>query len=216
MIVRIVGILEALEGNRAVVAPETPGGVPATLAYEVLVPTYLGQRLAGQVGERVTFQTIEYLESQGQGTSFIPRLLGFATADERAFFELFTTVKGLGNKRALRALAEEPALIAQAIASRDSRRLQALPEIGKRLAETVVAELFGKVDQFALPMTGGGPAEPRPRTRGMSAAAGEAVEALVSLGESRADAERMVFRTVDRDRDLQTTEQILQASLAAR
>src|SRR5712671_6350629 len=95
-----------------------------------------------------------YLEGQGQGTSFVPRVLGFATPREREFFELFTTVKGLGNKRALRALAREPVEIAGAIAEKNTRALQELPEIGKRLAETVIAELTGKVEKFVVDLAG--------------------------------------------------------------
>jgi Holliday junction DNA helicase RuvA len=217
MIVRLSGVIEAIDGTRAVVA--APGGTG--LAYEVLLPAYLSRRLqeAGAVGREVTLHTLEYLEGQGQGTSFVPRLIGFATARERAFFELFTTVKGLGNRRALRALAAEPGEIAAAIASRDSRRLKQLPEIGPRLAETIVAELKGKADSFAEFGTGvaAGAIEAKD---GVSLpplpAAEEAVGALVALGESRQEAERKVSRAMARSPGLAETGQIIQAALAGR
>ncbi len=59
----------------------------------------------------ITLTTFQYLESQGQGSSVIPRLVGFQSTAEREFFELFTTVKGIGNRRALRAMAEDPGVI---------------------------------------------------------------------------------------------------------
>lgn len=214
MIVRLSGILESLDGNQAVVAP--PSGDGPGLAYEVLLPAYLARRLAeqGAIGRPVTFATLQYLEGQGQATSFVPRLLGFASAREREFFELFTTVKGLGNKRALRALAAEPGEIAAAIASRDTRRLKQLPEIGPRLAETIVAELRGKVEAFAvgMPAADGQPGAPLPPTP----VAEEAVSALVSLGETRSDAERKVSRVLQRNPALADTGEILQAALAGR
>ncbi len=218
MIVRLRGILEDVNGNTAVVAPEGGG-----MAYEVLLPAYYAQRLTagdgGMIGQPITLYTTQYLESVGQGTSFVPRILGFASPREREFFSLFTSVKGLGAKRALRALAIEPGEIAAAILARDARTLQKLPEIGKRLAETMIVELTGKVDTYADLST-----RPEGSRIGAAAAAAarrdpafeDAVTALVALGESRPEAERMVTRAVQKDPGLKTTEQILQGALAAR
>jgi len=185
MICRIAGTLESLEANTATLA--LPGGV----WREVLVPAYLAERLAPRAGSTVTLSTIEYLESHNQGSSFTPRLIGFLSPHEREFFELLTTVKGIGTRKALRAMAVSPALIARAVASRDVGALKQLPEIGKRLAETVIAELHGKVDAFLSPdeiagielKAGGTPRSP---------VADEAVAALVTLGEPPEQAARRV------------------------
>ncbi|MEY4827026.1 MAG: Holliday junction ATP-dependent helicase RuvA, partial [Planctomycetota bacterium] len=111
------------------------------LAYEVLVPAADVTALAGQRGATVRFVTLHYLEGQGQGSSFWPRLIGFRSAEDRDFFELFTTVKGIGNRKALRALQRPFAEVAAAIARRDEKALTGLPEIGKKMAETIVVEL---------------------------------------------------------------------------
>src|SRR4051794_25440863 len=55
----------------------------------------------------------------GAGGNIEPRLVGFLRADDRAFFNLFITVKGIGPKKALRALVLPTGDIAQAIESRD-------------------------------------------------------------------------------------------------
>ncbi len=190
MIRRISGTLERVEGSAALVQIE---GSP--IVYEVLLPVHLAARLADQPGPRpVTFHTMQLLEGLGQGTSFVPRLLGFASESDRKFFELFTTVKGIGNRKALRAMAQEPAWIAAAIARKDAKALQELPEIGKRMAETVVAELFGKVDAYLL----GDLDDPAMiESRSMPPAAEEAISALVALGQPRTDAERMVARAIE-------------------
>ncbi len=190
MICRITGTLEAIEGNTGTIQPT---GVPG-LAYEVLLPAFLGERLAGHVGEMVTLVTFHYLEGQAQGSSYEPRLIGFSNARERAFFELFTTVKGIGNRKALRAMAVEPARIAAAIASKDAKSLTKLPEIGKRLAETMIAELSGKVETYL------GDADITAFQGGMESRATskrtpeveEAIAVLVTLGESLVEAERRV------------------------
>ncbi|MCL4741928.1 MAG: hypothetical protein KJZ54_06950 [Phycisphaerales bacterium] len=209
MITRIAGTLVSVDARGAVVQPEGTG-----LAYEVLLPAYLGDRLASEVGRRIVLHTLEYLEAQGQGTSFVPRLIGFESRDDRRFFEVFTTVKGMGNKRALRALAVPPGEVAALVVSKDSKGLQRLPEIGKRVAETVIVELSGKLDGFvnadALERRAGSLAEP---SVGISPAATEAVQALIALGETRDAAERLVDRAVRRSNGtLTTADQILAAA----
>jgi len=190
MICRISGKLEAIEGFTGTIQPT---GVPG-LAYEVMLPAFLSERLAGRVGEMVTLVTFHYLEGQAQGSSFEPRLVGFATDKERAFFELFTTVKGIGNRKALRAMAVEPARIAAAIASKDAKSLTKLPEIGKRLAETIIAELSGKVETYLgdAEITAFQGALESKATSKRTPAVEEAIAVLVTLGESLVEAERRV------------------------
>lgn len=190
MISRIMGTLEAIEGFTATIAPTGIAG----LAYEVMLPAFLADRLRGNVGQGITLVTFHYLEGQAQGSSFEPRLIGFANVRERAFFDLFTTVKGIGNKKALRAMAVEPATIAAAIASKDAKSLTKLPEIGKRLAETIIAELSGKVESYlgdADVAAFHGSIESKPTAK-RTPAVEEAISVLVTLGESPVEAERRV------------------------
>lgn len=183
MIARIEGVLESIAGSVLLVRPA--GG----LVYEVMVSAYAAARLGGSIGQPVTLHTLHYLESQNQGASFQPRLAGFLTREDREFFELFTSVKGIGNRRALRSMTLASDQIAAAIAERDLAMLQSLPEIGRRLAETIVATLHGKVDRFislSPPSAGGKPssaASPAPRTLTR-----DALDVLVQLGENRAQA----------------------------
>jgi Holliday junction DNA helicase RuvA len=249
MLARISGTLESLTGTTALIAPDSQ----PDLAYELLIPAYLADRLSTEgTGRGITLHTLQYLESQNQGASFIPRLLGFASVREREFFELLTSVKGLGNKRAMRAMAVEPHTIARAISERDARFLQTLPEIGPKLAELIVHELKAKADKFAL-STGdlsslnaaanntagaktGASVEPKP-TRSKKPASGstpaappspqamppirQTVDALIALGESPLDAERMVARVIDKARAAGqpvpgTADELLTAAYATR
>jgi Holliday junction DNA helicase RuvA len=234
MIVRLTGILESVGANSVVLALEDHSG--AGEAHELLVPAYLADRLrnglrpdaspGGGVGARATFHTMQYLEAQGQGTSFIPRTLGFGSPAERDFFDLITEVKGLGNKRATRALAEEPATIALAIAEHDVKALQRLPEIGKKLAETIVLELRDKVHTLLVALGAGNPdgrtptsgpvIEAKVRTVRLGPAAEEAVVALTALGQARAHAERMVEMALEKSPGLATTDEIVSAACSIR
>jgi len=198
-------LVEVGETHTAQIEPE---GSPLT--YEVLLPAYLAERLRTSVGKPVTLITLQYLEGQGQGTSFVPRLIGFASERDRRFFDVFTTVKGIGNKKALRAMAVEPARIARAIATKDVKALVELPEIGKRMAETIIAELNGKVDSFlsaAEIEQLGHASEIKPLLKGT--AAEEAVDALVALGEQRPEAERKIAKVSARLGAKATSDQLV-------
>ena len=197
MIARIVGKLERVESGAALV--ETGSG----LTYEVLVPASDVERLSRRVGQEVVLHTIHYLEGDPSHGSQTPRLVGFLSTTERAFFRLFTTVKGIGNRKALRALARPAAEVAAAIANKDAKFLIALPEIGRRTAEQIIAELSGKVDQFAA-AGWSAPVEEMP------AAATEAMAVLVQLGERRADAAALIERVLAVAPELGSAEAIIQ------
>jgi glycolate oxidase len=62
--------------------------------------------------------------------------------------------KAEADTKALRALVHRPPVVARAIAEKDAKLLSTLPEIGKRMAERVIAELDGKVDAFLVPGEG--------------------------------------------------------------
>ena len=221
MITRISATLESISRESIPIATLLPsGGAFDGLAVEALIPVYLADALESKLGTAVTLHTRTLLEAQGQGTSFIPRLIGFGSSDERAFFETFTSVKGVGTRKALRALTESPSIIASLIIAKDAKSLVQLPEIGKRTAETIIAELTGKVERFAGDaimgggFTAGSSIEPSLGAGFTSGPASEAVAALMSLGESRPEAARkveIVLTRLGKDAD---TDTIVQAVFA--
>ena len=194
MISRIEGVLEdVVEGVAEVRVGEG-------LVHELLVPACDAGELLTQQGRRVSFFTLHYLESQGQGSHFVPRLIGFSSREQRAFFELLTTVKGIGNRKALRAMQVSHGRMAEAIAAGDAKFLSTLPEIGKRTAESTIVELKGKLDPFlkdpsatrralekgavaAAAAVGAAMALAQP-----SGPAADAEDVLVALGEQRSQA----------------------------
>lgn len=178
--------------NQAILLSPNIAGESSILELEIHIPAYWVDSALESRGRVARVYTRLHLESVNQGASFAPRLLGFPSAEDRAFFERFTSVKGLGHRKALKALAVEPGVIAAAIAARDARALEKLPEIGKRLAETIIAELHGKLEGVvlaAMPETRGVPLRP-------GSPAEEAVAALVALGQTRSEAEQSVSRAL--------------------
>lgn len=184
------------------------------LVYELLTPAVDAPDLAASINETVVFHTIFYLGGDPTRGGLEPTLIGFLRPDDKRFFELFTTVKGIGPKKALRALAVSVGEIASAIEGKDTKFLVGLPEIGKRLAEQVVAELAGKVKTFAaahLVETKGTHAPPR-----RDAAGEDAVAALVQLGERRADAEGLLDRVRLAHPEMKSTDALLREMLQLR
>ena len=184
--------------------------------YELLVPTSDLQMLTERVGSEITFHTILYLEGDAGRGNLEPRLIGFSVARDKAFFEKFTTVKGIGTKTALRALSAPTAQIASAIESRNARFLTGLDGIGKRTAELIIAQLAGKVGAFA----GGPPLQPgvkaAPAGQQYSPAELDAITALVALGERRPDAERLLESVRAARPELKTTDALLREMLMLR
>jgi len=213
MITRLSATLESITRDSIPVATLLP--VPG-IAVEALIPAYLADALEPKINTRITLHTKTLLEAQGQGTSFIPRLIGFGSVDERAFFETFTSVKGVGTRKALRALAEHPSTIAALIIAKDAKALTKLPEIGKRTAETVIAELTGKIEQFAgeAILSGSSISASTIEPAFTSGPASEAVYALMSLGESRPEAARKVEIVLGRLGQDADTDTIVQAVFA--
>jgi Holliday junction DNA helicase RuvA len=196
MISRIEGTLEDVVDGVAEVR------VDDACTYELLVPACDAGELLVQQGKRVSFHTLHYLESQGQGSHFVPRLIGFRSREQRAFFELLTTVKGIGNRKALRAMQVPHTRMAEAIASGDAKFLSTLPEIGKRTAESTIVELKGKLDPFLKDPSATRRALERTSVAAAAMAvapsgpAADAEEILVTLGEQRAQARARVDRVL--------------------
>lgn len=219
MINRVEGILESVEATAALV-------VVGDMTYEIAVPAADIPELYSRIGQRVTFHTLHYLESQGQGSSFWPKLIGFQSPKDRAFFEFVTTVKGIGVRRALRALTIPFARVAEAIVMKDLALLMSLPEIGRKTAETMVLELRDKMDSYASStskpvarQSGKRTESPSPTETNGTLTANtvmDAMNVLVQLGENRIDARALIDLAIEREPDLASANKLVAAALASK
>lgn len=179
---------------------------------ELLVPAADTAELHANLGRSVTLHTILYLEGDTARGSLQPRLLGFLHPEDRRFFELFTTVKGIGPRTALKALSVPAGRIAQAIESRDVRFLTQLKGIGNRTAELIIAELAGKLGELASALAPGVCLQPAP----LSQIEQDALEAAVALGLQRPEAERLLDRVRQADIKFAAPDELLRQMLALR
>jgi Holliday junction DNA helicase RuvA len=207
-------MISAITGRLASVNERVASLQVGAMLYELLVPSFDQQQLTERIGSEITFHTILYLEGDAARGNLEPRLIGFSSARDKAFFEKFTTVKGIGTKTALRALSVPAAQIAAAIESRNARFLTGLDGIGKRTAELIIAELAGKVVSFAVGVAIDASA-PRAASQ-YTPAELDAITALTSLGERRPDAERLLQSARDANPALKTTDALLREMLRLR
>lgn len=163
--------------------------------YQVLVPEFVHRQLQPRIGEEVKLFTIHYFEGNPMQGKVVPRLVGFSSAEELEFFELFCTADGVGTRKAIKALARPPHEVARAIQQEDGKWLSTLPGIGKASADKIVAALKNKVVRFAMAAAGAGLGG----AGGASAAKvgkgyEEALQALLALGHSPPDARARLDR----------------------
>jgi len=202
MIARITGNLIELDSENNIVLLEV-----SQIAYELMVPGYAVSDLSSQLRRDVTLYCLEYYEATGNpGGNLIPRLIGFPRAQDKAFFQRFISVKGIGIRKALRALAKPLAEVAYSIENNDTNMLTTLPEIGKRTAQQIVAELKGKMGDFALEAVHKAGVARKP----MTDIEREALEILLQLGERRSEAEEFISRATGSDEEIKTTDALVQ------
>jgi Holliday junction DNA helicase RuvA len=189
------------------------------MQFELLVPAADVTELQASLGETLTLHTIFMLAGDPSRGGLEPTLIAFLRPEDRQFFELFTTVKGIGAKTALKALTVPVGEIAGAIESKDARFLTRLQGIGKRTAELIVAELSGKVAKFATYAPageGGGGGAVAAGAGRRSAVEEDALAVLMQLGERRSDAERLLDRAKATHPDAKSAELLSREMLRLR
>lgn len=178
MIYHVNGILEYCEPGFCVIDC-------AGVGYRLQVSDNTYTAVVGHVGEKQKLLT--YLQVREDGVE----LYGFKSNEELSAFKLLITVSGVGPKAAMAILSLlTPDRLSMAISSEDTKAIAKASGIGPKTAARVILELKDKV--VKLPFTTS--SDEAMAVASVSVAKGsnlsEALEALVVLGYSRADAQR--------------------------
>lgn len=178
MIYHVNGILEYCEPGFCVIDC-------AGVGYRLQVSDNTYTAVVGHVGEKQKLLT--YLQVREDGVE----LYGFKNNEELSAFKLLITVSGVGPKAAMAILSLlTPDRLSMAISSEDTKAIAKANGIGPKTAARVILELKDKV--VKLPFTTS--SDEAMAVASVSVAKGsnlsEALEALVVLGYSRADAQR--------------------------
>ena len=174
MIAKLRGLLDGFGADYAII---DVGGV----GYFVSASTRTLSQL-GALGDEVVLHT-EMLVSEDS-----IRLVGFATAEERDWFRLLTSVQGVGNKVALAILSALPGDdLHRAISSGDHGMISRAQGVGPKLAQRIVNELKEKAGGIILGATGQAAVPQGSHSQ-------DAVSALLNLGFRPAEASAAVAR----------------------
>ena len=174
----IVGVRGALAATGPDWVHVTVGGV----TLQVFVPSNAIAAL-GPTGTPVSLRTILRIREEQ------PILYGFPDDASVQLFTLLTGVSGVGPRLALALLSSmDSASLQLAVASGDAAALSAAPGVGRRIANRLILELRGKVDDIE-------------GTPGAVSAHGnsEVLEALSALGYSANEARAALESIPDLD-----------------
>ncbi len=177
MIYHLKGTLELCEEGSCVI---DCGGV----GYKLFISDNTYTAIVGKVGSELKLLT--YLQVREDAVE----LYGFKTNDELSAFKLLITVSGVGPKAAMSILSLlTPDKLSMAIVGEDTKTIAKASGIGAKTAARVVLELKDKISKqvFAASTVGGTQA---PASFAKSSNLSEALDALVVLGYSRAEAQR--------------------------
>lgn len=197
MIAQIEGTLVSLGADNGLVQV-------GSVCYEVLLPGYAISALADRIGTQVTLCTMEYYEGTPGGGNLVPRMVGFLSRGQKDFFRKYTSVKGMGIKKGLKSLTIPIATIADAVETGDEKLLLSLSGVGKRLAQHIIAELKGKLGDFAI-----GAEAASSRRAAFETYQVEAMEILVAWGEKRAEAMELIDLACRKHPDIKSAEALV-------
>jgi holliday junction DNA helicase RuvA len=210
----VATVLTKVRGILQTVAEESLTLLIDPLEIEVLIPEHTRRQVQSKVGEPITLHTILYIEGGSMVSRLLPRLVGFTSAIDREFFEIFCSVDGVGAKKALRAMVRPVRELARSIQDQDVKLLATFPGIGEATAERIVAKLRRKVGKFALIVT------PETTAAGDVNGAPENAEpdvirdtysALLSVGHSESDARQAIDRVLVGKRKFKSAADMIEA-----
>ena len=167
----IVGVRGILAGSGPDWVHVSVGGV----TLQVSVPSNAIGAL-GPAGSAVSLQTLLRIRDEQ------PILYGFPDDASAQLFTLLTGVSGVGPRLALALLGSlDAGSLQMAVASGDAAALAAAPGVGRRIANRIILELRGKVDEIE-----GSPGRTTPDGNS------EVLAALSALGYSASEARAAV------------------------
>jgi Holliday junction DNA helicase RuvA len=176
MIGYLSGTVRAIGGNYAII--EVNGvGYRVTIAEKMKL-------IISNIGSKVNIFT-HFMMNPRDGSV---ELFGFQDERELQFFEILTTVSGIGPKTAQGILANTDVITLQmGILNGDSVTLSKMSGIGAKTAQRLILELKSKMEH--LPLT-----DAQSATMKLDS---EALDALVSLGYSRFEAHDALKQITD-------------------
>lgn len=176
------------------------------IGYNIRIPGSILDSLEG-IGQHVKIYTYTYIREDAM------QLYGFLTRDDLNVFKLLLSVSGIGPKGALAILSVmTPDDLRFAVLGDDDRIIAKAPGIGKKTAQRLIIELKDKLNlEDAFNLKSANAASKQTAVNLKHTVKNEAVQALVALGYSQAEAVKAV--NVPEVTEDTTVEEVLKSAL---
>lgn len=192
MIEYIEGILSGKGPTHAVIDVQGIG-------YRIFIPMSTSDKLP-DTGKKVRLLIHHYTREDRE------QLFGFVSSGERAIFQLFLGVSGVGPRIAIAALSTlAPKELVKYITLRQPVMLQRISGVGRKTAERLVVELFDRISELDIAQV---------EELGTASARADALAALETLGVSHAKAEQLLRKVMRSHPEVNTAEELVQLTLA--
>ena len=200
MISYLEGKLFKKEEDRIIILAQGVG-------YEIFLPSIVRQafdeKKAGADGDEVKLY-ISYYHGERQPR---PMLIGFNKEAEKEFYELFITVGDIGPTKAVKLITLPIHEIARAVEERNAPFLVQIKGLGPKLADKIIAHLYGKVGKYALIKEPAG----AKRTPEKEDIAHQVLDVMVrQLGHKKSEAMKMIQEALQRNPEADTPEQVFE------
>jgi len=169
------------------------------IGYRVFIPMSTSDKLP-DTGKKVRLLIHHYTREDRE------HLFGFFSSGERAIFELFLGVSGIGPRIAIAALSTlTPEELVKYITLKQPDMLQRINGVGRKTAERIVVELFDRIQDLDLVQA---------EESGAAISRSDALAALETLGLSRAKAEQLLRKVMRDHPEVNTAEEFVQLALS--
>jgi Holliday junction DNA helicase RuvA len=161
------------------------------VGYRVYIPDRLAHTL--QPNAPVFLYTYHHIREDAQ------QLFGFATPEDRDWFELLLGVSGIGPKGALQIISAcSYSDFLQAVLREDAAALGGLPGVGKKTAQRLIIELKDKLRASGDALDG---TDAVPSASGQPDPANDVIEALTTLGYTEREALSVYLDVISEAKD---------------
>jgi len=176
------------------------------ICYRLDITLNTFEAINGQ--DTCTLFTHLHIKNEGQSFSGF-KLYGFATEEERTYFEAIVSVSGIGTATARLMLSSmTPSEIANAIVLEDVAKITSVKGLGPKTAKRLILELKDKLAKIEVVVTG----KENNASVSYNTMATEALSALSMLGFNKASAQKVVQHIIKTE-EVDSVEEIIKLSL---
>ena len=158
------------------------------IGYKILIPISSYSNLPHLNSEIMCYTSLVIKEDSHT-------IYGFLSKKERDLFEILITISGIGPKTALALIGHlDISLFSNAIKNANTRLISKVPGIGKKTAERLIIEIRDKIKIFEKDLS-------EDTYSQEDTLISDAIGALINLGYNHLQAQKVIKKTLEENKD---------------